>query len=85
MDFLLHSIRNILHTPKHSPTLFKICYFFCSHPFWRPLECLILFFFGRVSEGALILPILVLESARTTDGPAEHFIHQEQCGNCSKI
>ena len=35
--------------------------------------------------GALILPVLVLNSARTMHGPAEHFIHQEQSENWSRV
>ena len=35
--------------------------------------------------GALILPVEVLDSARTMQRHAEHFTNQEQCGNCTRI
>ena len=35
--------------------------------------------------GALMLPVVVLDSAQTTQRRAEHFIHQEQRWDCSRI
>ena len=42
---LMHSHRDP--TPKYSPVVTEICYFFCCHPFYRPTEFSILSFFRR--------------------------------------
>ena len=71
-------------TPKYSTTLEKYLILSSLTPS-SAKQFFDSFLLLESIRGALILPVEVFDSARTMQRPAEHFINQEQRGNCSRI
>ena len=80
-DLLMYYTRDIL--PQNILLLFSKFVISCvlTSPLLAPCGFFDYFLLSESIWRALILPVLVLDSARTMHGPAEHFIHQEQRGN----
>ena len=71
-------------TPKYSPVVVEIYYFFYCHSSSALRNFQLFPPFGEYLGGTQFTSF-ILDSARTMHWPAESFINQEQCGKCRRI